>query len=171
MAKDDEIFIILKKRPKQLRSDQDFHKRQESRSLRKHKAKRQRLRVSGKQRKKLKTEEDGYGIYTGTFFQLNPPRSTGRRNPYTLEIILLIDRVEVNSTKILCFSIEEWNGRSDTRKLTKRYFYKDDEGNWKPGKSMGFDYSDLKYVFKEDAEGKRFRKEIMKLLEGTSQED
>jgi len=171
MSKKNDPYIIVtinRKNTKQKIDTTSFHKRKERKELRNEKKYKQNLRVFGDKRRKTESEKDGdFSIYTGSFFELSS--RTSNTKPTTLEIILLIHRIEIHKKNCSCLCIEEWNGRKNLRSLTKRYFYRDAEGNWKPGRSIGLNYLDLEHIMKETKEGQKIRKRIMKFLDGPSE--
>lgn len=169
MGKKKEPYIIVTfDKDKKTIVDSTSHEKRIGKKKLRRERQRQNLRVLGKERRKTVSEKDGgYSIYTGSFFELSS--RTSRRKPNTLEIILLIDRIETDRNSSTIISIEEWNARSSSRTLIKRYFYKEN-GEWKPGKSTGFTYLDLEHIFKQTKEGQRIRREIMELLNGPIEE-
>lgn len=171
MSKKNDPYIIVtlnRKNTKQKMDTSSYHERKERKSLRDEKKNRQNLRVFGKKRRKTASEKDGdFSIYTGSFFELSS--RTANRKPSTLEIIFLIDRIEIHKKSCSCLCVEEWNSRKNSRSLTKRYFYRNTEGNWMPGKSIGLNYLDLEHILKETKEGQKIRKRIMKFLDGPSE--
>lgn len=130
---------------------------------------REKLRSDNYKKKRTVSEkEKRYSIYTGSFFTINA-RSEGRRKPATLETIYLIDRIETKSGSCIAISVEEWNGRVNTRTLCKRIFYRDHDGNWQPGKSYGLTYIDLEQILKPTPSAEKLRNKILPLLYGPTE--
>lgn len=164
--KEEEPYILVKMKSKRKYKEPMY----EDENIRRRKIQKQNLRVLGKKRKKTKSEEDEeYSIYTGSYFEFSADRP--RSKPFKLEIILLIDRTEMYKNRCTCLSIEEWNGKSHSRSLVKRCFYRNKEGEWRPGKSTGLKYIDLQHILKPTKEGERIRKDILDLLAGPVEDE
>ncbi len=166
-----DLYLIVKVDDGKHEVDSDRYLERQSKHRKKvQKNKTANLRVKGKRRKRTQSEKEGrHSIYTGSFFRLGVYGS-GRRAS-TLEIIYLYERLEIKPGQCTCISVEEWNGRSETRMLTKRVFYRDEDDNWKPGRKAGFNYLDLEHLLKETKECREIRKYIIRLLEEPFEED
>lgn len=166
-----DLYLIVKVYDGKHAVDSDrYLERQFKHKKKVQKSKTANLRVKGKRRKKTHSEREGrHSIYTGSFFRLGVYGS-GRKGS-TLEIIYLYERLEIKPGQSICISVEEWNGRPESRMFTKRMFYRDEDQNWKPGRKSGFNYLDLEHLLKETRECKKLRKYIIKLLEEPFEED